>query len=203
MDKKITLAELINIAIDYHKAKITLEDLNKFGNKIIVRDYLPIMEKFKTLMEASYEMNKEDSNEILSINLEMFMFFNVLLNKYSMIDISDDNLISYETYDLLYPIFSQYILQFCEKDYNKVKDMINNTYQFSNMKEFIDLVENINYKKIEESIKENKKFYEDLEKNKELISDLKEIANFNNPFMKEQIKFIKKVAKENIKKEGE
>ena len=63
-------------------------------------------------MTLIFDMNNQDveMEEIRVVSLRKNMFFNVLLAEYAMIDVSNKDLQTYQTYDLLYPIF---LLLFC------------------------------------------------------------------------------------------
>ena len=150
--EKITLEELIYNASKIISGKIKQEDLNAFGNKLTIRTYLPILDKMRAMMTLIFDMNNQDveMEEIRVVSLRKNMFFNVLLAEYAMIDVSNKDLQTYQTYDLLYPIFAPFILQYCEKDYNEMKEMIQESLNIYAMKDLDSLLSNINYQALKQ-----------------------------------------------------
>ena len=175
--QKIHLAELVNIVIDYIRGDKTVEDMTEFGKKLSIRTYLPMMDKLKAMMVLIYNLNNSEmeQQEINVLSYERDKFFDVLLGQYAMIDVSDENLRTYQTYDLLYPVFAEYILQFCERDYKKFEDMVDRTLDIYRMKELSNLLDNIDYDELEKAINSNKSLLDELEKKKETVEKLREL----------------------------
>ena len=103
------------------------------------------------------------------------MFFNVLLAEYAMIDVSNKDLQTYQTYDLLYPIFAPFILQYCEKDYNEMKEMIQESLNIYAMKDLDSLLSNINYQALAESAKKNEELLNKMASDKEALKEIREL----------------------------
>ena len=197
---KIKLAELVNTTIDFVRGTIGLDEMSAFGEKLSVRTYMPMMEKLKSMMVLIYNMNMEptESQEVMVLKLEKDLFFEVLLGGYGMIDVNDEELKTYTNYDLLYPIFAPYILQFCETDYNHLVHMIDKSLDIYHMRELTDVLNSVDYKEIERATEENKKFLETLEKDRELVKNLKQILAVTNPATKALTDAISKQAIEDV-----
>ena len=175
--EKITLEELIYNASKIISGKIKQEDLNAFGNKLTVRTYLPILDKMRAMMTLIFDMNNQDveMEEIRVVSLRKNMFFNVLLAEYAMIDVSNKDLQTYQTYDLLYPIFAPFILQYCEKDYNEMKEMIQESLNIYAMKDLDSLLSNINYQALAKSAKKNEELLNKMASDKEALKEIREL----------------------------
>lgn len=175
--EKITLEELIYNASKIVSDKIKEEELNKLGNKLIIRTYLPILEKMRVMMTLIFDMNNQDveMEEIRVVSLKKNMFFNVLLGEYAMIDVSNKDLQTYQSYDLLYPIFAPFILQYCEKDYNEMKEMIRESLNIYAMKDLDSLLNNIDYQSLAESAKKNEELLEKMKNDKDTLKEIREL----------------------------
>ena len=178
-NKEITLSFILNEAIKYTKGEATIDDLNKIGEQMIIRTYLPILEKFSSVMLLVFTINQEvlENTEIKTINLYKHMFFDILLGKYTNVKIDDTSLCTYTAYDVLYPIFSKYILQFCEDDYKLFEQMVKDTMNFNNIQEFGELLEKVDYKRLEKANEGNVQALEELKKNQKLIKDLNKLLD--------------------------
>ena len=175
----ITLPYLVNEVSKYVRGQSTVEELNKLGDKINIITYIPILQKFSLAMMLVFNLNNEilENTEIKAISLQKHLFFDVLLNKYAMIDISEAKLCTYETYDLLYPVLAPYILQYCENDYRNFESIIKDTMNFNNIQEFGELLEKVDYKRLEKANEANVQALEELKKNQKLIKDLNKLLD--------------------------
>ena len=128
-------------------------------------------------MTLIFDMNNQDveMEEIRVVSLRKNMFFNVLLAEYAMIDVSNKDLQTYQTYDLLYPIFAPFILQYCEKDYNEMKEMIQESLNIYAMKDLDSLLSNINYQALAESAKKNEELLNKMASDKEALKEIREL----------------------------
>ena len=121
----LKLEELINIAGNFVRGKIGTDELDEFGEKMIIRSYIPMIEKVRSLMMLVYKLDSDplQTSEVRIANVYKVLFFDVLLGLYGMIDVSNDELKTYAAYDLLYPIFAPFLLQYCEHDFGEYKKM--------------------------------------------------------------------------------
>lgn len=212
---KIPLAELIVQSISFLRGDITQEKFAEFGKTISIRPYIPMQEKLKLVASIIFNLNNFESNgyhEIKVINMEKDLFFDVLLGGYTMIDVSDRKLKTYDNMDILYPLFSSFILQYCSLDYNMIKDIIKESLGIYHIEDLNKIFEGLDYKEIEKATKENERIINELQNSKDLVKDLKDIAINTNPgneilntilqkdaktAIKEPAKEVKKEIKEN------
>lgn len=177
VDIKQTLSYYVNVVTKFIRGKATVDDLNELGNQMTIREYIPMKEKFRLIAMIVFKMNNEsdDMAETAIIAKEKDLFFDVLLTAYCGINCENQDLKTYATYDLLYPVISKYVLQFCGDDYNKLVEMLDSSLNIYHMKELTELMESVDYEEIKKATKANeellKKFYEE----KEALEKLKEI----------------------------
>lgn len=175
--EKITLEELIYTATKITRNKMTPKEIDEFGKKMTVRVYVPILDKMRIVMSSIFEMNFQEveMEEIRVTMLRKYMFFNVLLGQYAMIDVSNKQLQTYEAYDLLYPIFSPYILNYCSSDYEEIKSMIQESLNIYAMKDLDALFKNVDYKSLEKAAQENEKLIKKMAEDKETLKEIREL----------------------------
>ena len=151
----LKLEELINIAGNFVRGKIGTDELDEFGEKMIIRSYIPMIEKVRSLMMLVYKLDSDplQTSEVRIANVYKVLFFDVLLGLYGMVDVSNDELKTYAAYDLLYPIFAPFLLQYCEHDFGEYKKMFEDSLNLTRMKELSELMESIDYEKLAEQNK--------------------------------------------------
>lgn len=176
--EKLTLAYLINETYKFVRKEISLEEFNNLGEQIDVLGYIPILSKMRIVMSFIYDIQHLDSevHELNILEIQKKLFFEVLLKEYASIDISDDTLVNYSSYDLLYPLFYPYIIQYCGADYNVIVKMIDDSLNLYNLQELVELLNSADYSKIEEQAQTMRKLINTLNADKGLISDIKDIV---------------------------
>ena len=199
-EKRINLAELVNASVDFIRGDISVDEMAKIGDKLTIRNYIPILDKYKIMMSLVFDMNQTgvEQGELATVNLERDLFFKVLLGEYAMVDVSDENLWTYYNYDLLYPIFMPYILQYCYMDYEKLVKMIDKSLDIYHMHELSDMLSSVDYQELEKNAEENRNLIEALEKNKDLVANLKELLKANNPMADMIVSGVQKEAIDSI-----
>ena len=181
--EQIKLAELVNIASRFVQGKTPVEELDELGNRMTIRNYIPILDKMRLIMAIIFKFNAEDveMHEIRVINMERELFFDVLLGGYALIDVNDPDLRTYQSYDLLYPLFANFILQYCKDDYSKIVKMIEDSLNIYAMQDLDSLFNNVDYKALKETAKQHEELLKSFEKNKKLVADLRKIYEAENP----------------------
>ena len=155
--EQIKLAELVNVASRFVQGKTSVEELDELGNRMTIRNYIPILDKMRLIMAIIFKFNAEnvEMHEIRVINMERELFFDVLLGGYALIDVNDPDLRTYQSYDLLYPLFANFILQYCKDDYNKIIKMIEDSLNIYAMQDLDSLFYNVDYKALKETAKQH------------------------------------------------
>lgn len=181
--EQIKLAELVNVASRFVQGKTSVEELDELGNRMTIRNYIPILDKMRLIMAIIFKFNAEEveMHEIRVINMERELFFDVLLGGYALIDVNDPDLRTYQSYDLLYPLFANFILQYCKDDYSKIVKMIEDSLNIYAMQNLDSLFNNVDYKALKETAKQHDELLKSFEKNKKLVADLRKIYELENP----------------------
>lgn len=179
----------LKVAIDICKAFVqdpsnetyitALQDLRE---KLIIRRYLPIQEKITALYRAIQEADRpyDSASALFTAGMELAMTFNGLLayTNISTIGLMDDK--TYEAYDVLHQSgLIDYILRYCNLDYQRLCGMMERTISYENVRELIATLENIDTTSINASMAEFKQFRETATPN--MIKDLADIVRFNDP----------------------
>lgn len=193
--KYIELEEVIKVCSDFINGNITQEELQKWGNTIQLRLYIPIQEKKDC---ANYIVNEcmysdEISQKIME--LEMYKFWHILL-KYTNIRVKDE-LLTTENYDLIYPVIGYWLLGFCKSDYLVVIDMIEQITNYTNVFSLVEPLEKMSTIDLKKVAKTDKDILNIL-KNPELVKNLATIAEHN---MDKEQKLIVEAMKEGVLKE--
>ncbi len=202
MPERIPLDVLIEKAKDFISGKISQEEMAVFGGEIIIRSYLPILDKMGVIMSiiGQHMYSTVETQEIKTVELYRNIFFYLILGGYAGIDCSNRELITYSNYDLLYPIYAPFVLSYCKDDYDLTMEMLKESINLYNIQNMAEGLEGINENALREATKANKELMRELGQNKELIHELKEIASFNDPMTHRVVDEVRKIALENTKK---
>ena len=199
--KKITLSELIDVANKYTSGEWDSEKLNEYGQTMTIRPYIPLIDKTARIMAIIQKYNeKYNSYEYRMLDLYRNIFFDIILSEYAFIDCNKKDLITSENYDLLYPIFANYIINFCRIDYDNFIAMLMQTINMYNSQGFIDVMRGLDIRTLEDVVNSNTEMLEILNKNKEVINKLDDIARMNDPQLAAMSDEIKKYAMDEIAK---
>lgn len=114
-------------------------------------------------------------------------------------DVSNESLKTYDAYDLLYPIFAQYILQYCEFDYNGLIKMIDKSLDIYSMKDLDRMFRSVDYQSLKKAHEDNEKLLRDLQASKELLENLRESYEITHPALKKTYDAIGEVAVKELK----
>ena len=70
--EQIKLAELVNVASRFVQGKVGVDELDELGNRMTIRNYIPILDKMRLIMAIIFKFNAEDveMHEIRIINME-------------------------------------------------------------------------------------------------------------------------------------
>ena len=196
----LKLEELINIAGNFVRGKIGTDELDEFGEKMIIRSYIPMIEKVRSLMMLVYKLDSDplQTSEVRIANVYKVLFFDVLLGLYGMVDVSNDELKTYAAYDLLYPIFAPFLLQYCEHDFGEYKKMFEDSLNLTRMKELSELMESIDYEKLAEQNKKVEEILTGLKEDKRTLQNLADIFNATDPNLKKTMDIVQKNLVEEI-----
>lgn len=198
--KLISLEEIIDVTKKYLGGELSDDEMNEYGQTLQIRGYIPLTEKITLIMNLMnvYEYSDYNSQEIRVADMYKNLFFYIILGGYGFIDCSNTRLLTYENYDLLYPVFAPYILNFCSHDFEVFKDMLRDTINMYGIYNFVKAAESIDLDAMKEATAANDRFITQLSKNKELIEKINNIAVMNDPLTAAVVEELKKINIEKI-----
>lgn len=202
-EKVLQLKDLVELADRFQEGQITLEEFSAIGATMDIRAYIPILDKLRiaTALSMKYMYFNSEINEVKVADLYKNLFFYGMLSTYAGVDCSEEELITYENYDKLFPLFYPFLISYCRDDYEILKEFVHDTLDAYTTQDFVDAMNAVSPESLEKAAEDNKKLLSELENNKDLIRDLKEIAAFNNPAAELLMNEVRELAAENAKKQ--
>ena len=158
--------------------------LEDFKSKLVIRSFLPLAQKEAVMLKTLYDINSMDTeSQHFCSALEVSMTFNGLFAYVVNIDYNIEDQLKDEIY---YDIFwasgvADYILSFCEKDYERLRDMIRMMISFENLKELLEEISKYTPESIDKLTESFKSFT--LKANSDVIRNLADIARNNDPIL--------------------
>ena len=164
-------------------SKENTDKLDELKKQLIIKAYLPMQDKVVTLYRIAMDADKSTdlAAAVFSGGLEMAFIFTGLPS-YTNIDVLTipKEMKIYESYDaLIQSGLVDYILQYCERDYNRLVKMMERTMSYEHLLELTDTMSRIQPEPIRESLEEFKKFRESA--TPEMLHDMADIVRFNDP----------------------
>lgn len=153
--EKMDAFDLLEAASDYIMDPTDKEAEQAFSDmkaKLIIRNFLPLEQKEYASLKTLYDINALDlESQHFASALEVSLTFNAL---FAYIANVDYNVIDFLKDDTFYDIFwmsglGDYILQFCEKDYERLKNMVMSMVSFENIKALLAEISDMNPDSIE------------------------------------------------------
>ena len=201
----VTLKECIETTRRFYEGNMTTEQFDAWGSKLRIRAYIPIVEKMQIMMNVLMTNQLETgvtSPEIIITELYKEVFYKIVLAGYGNIDLGEADYQTYDNYDLLYPVFNEYITGFCKDDYNTFMNMIRDSMSLYGITNVTDVVEKVDADKIKEATKSNEELLKALKDDRELVDKILDIASFNDPTTKKVVESIKNIGLQQGKKKN-
>ena len=139
--KQIDILDLFDALSDYVSDPTNKEAADKvadFKSKMVIRNFLPLAQKEAVMLKTLYDIRAVDTEAQHFVSaLEVSLTFNGLMAYVVNIDYDIQQTLKDE---IFYDVFwvsgmGDYILSFCEKDYNRVKDMVTNVYDYKDVQQ--------------------------------------------------------------------
>ena len=203
----VTLKDCIEVVDGFINGTIDAMQLEAFGAKMSIRAYIPILEKMNVLMRIimQHEISAVESTEIKMVELYKHIFFTVILQLYGQVQfdvIQDKDLMTYENYDKLFPIFYPFIIGYCKQDYDIFMGMFNDCLNWNGVVQIVDSMENVDVSKIDEATQSNKELIDSLKENQKMVEDLKDLMLITDDTTKQAVQEIKKVTVREVLEAG-
>lgn len=187
-EKQYKIQDVLTIAAEWLDDASNQEKMDAFEDmkaSLVIRDYMPIAQKELLLRKAliDIKMDEEMMPYTASILYEIALVFDGLLAYVVNIDPAIDTYFKdAQFYDLLkISGLIDYILSFCEKDYNDFCKLSEKMISFDNLSELSKNLELTSPEQIQRLTDEFKRFT--TETNPEVLKSLGNIAAVNDPLL--------------------
>lgn len=165
---------------------------NLMLQNLTIKTYLPMEQKVVALVKMIIDSDKDFDVPAVFFTaaLEMACLFDGLL-AYTNIDQEIKlETKTYENYDILYQSgFADYVLQFCEVDYNRLVRLMERTLSYENLSELIKSMKEIDVGSLKSTVADIKQSIK--EADPEMIKNMADILKLNDPSLNElKIRFI-------------
>lgn len=180
------LQEILKVCEDFVSSpedKEILESYNKMLQELTIKTYMPMQEKVIALVRMTIDSDKDrDIDEsFFTAGVELAACFDGLLSYITNLE-QEVNLEikNYENYDLIYQSgLADYILQYCEKDYQRLIKMFERTFSYMNLNELISSMESMDTGSLKALTTTIKGLKDEIDP--KIISDLADIMRYNDP----------------------
>ena len=190
-NNKLFLSDVVKECKGYLNGEITQEEIDAWGENIMVKTYLPIVNKMEILYDFYFSESSISSSIQMQIaEFETKKFWKILL-KYTNIEIDDESLCNFDNYDICFPVLNDFIVQYCFMDYDRTCKMVSDNILLSSVKIISDYLENISIDSLKDNNNKTVELLKSLSEDKKLISDLSNLMIFNDPKTKELINNLK------------
>ncbi len=181
----MTLQEVLKVCADFISAPEDTEKVaayNDMCQNLVIKSYMPIQEKVIAIVRIVLDSDKDYDMPatFFMAGVEIASLFDGLISYTNLeqnLTIDDKN---YENYDLLYQSgFADYILQFCQRDYDRLVHMIERTMSFENLNELTSSMREMNVGALEGLTNELRNCKKDLDP--EVLRNMADILRYNDP----------------------
>ena len=181
----MTLQEVLKVCADFISAPEDKEKVaayNDMCQNLVIKSYMPMQEKVITIVRIVLDSDKDYDMPatFFMAGVEIASLFDGLISYTNLeqnLTIDDKN---YENYDLLYQSgFADYILQFCQRDYDRLVHMIERTMSFENLNELTSSMREMNVGALEGLTNELRNCKKDLDP--EVLRNMADILRYNDP----------------------
>ena len=180
----MTVKEVLKVCADFISAPEDKEKVAAYDDmcqKLTVRSYLTMQEKVIALVRIVIDSDKDYDvpASFFTAGVEMACLFDGLISYTNLeqdLSIEEKN---YENYDLLYQSgFADYVLGFCQKDYNRLVCMMERTFSFENLMELTSSIKEMDVGALDNLTNELRNCKKDLDP--EILRDLADILRYND-----------------------
>lgn len=159
-----------------------IEKVEKLKKSLIIRPFVPMEQKKDVIVKTLYDINvKDESGESFIEGLEISLTFNALMAYIVNVDYDiPDFYKQTEFYDVFWGSgVADYVLRFCEQDFNRLKDMVYQAWSFSNLQVLVETVSQMDFESVQELTNSFKNFT--LETSPETIKAIADIEAGRDP----------------------
>jgi len=192
-----TLSGLIEAAKKFESGEWNEDVMAEYGQGMKVRAYLPILEKTSVIISImNNHLLDTGMAEFAIADMHKDLFFYGLLQGYGLVDCSNKTLVTFENYDLLFPLFYPFLVSYCKDDFELFKEMFKDTINLTNMRTTLDALAEIDVDKLDKNTAANASILNTFKSNKDIIEQLNNIAVMNDPTTAKVVEELKRMALE-------
>lgn len=181
----MVLQEVLKVCEDFisnSEDKNVLETYNDMLKNLVIRSYLPMQEKVIALVRMIIDSDKDIDvpATFFTAGLEIACCFDGLLSYTNIETEVNVEIKNYENYDLIYQSgLADYILQYCEKDYDRLVRMMEHTLSYENLNELVESIREVDFGKLSEVTATIKNMKSEIDP--EVIKNMADIMRLNDP----------------------
>lgn len=196
MEKNIKLSEVLVICNDIVDGKYsTEEEITEVLDQIRVVNYITLMEKYEVLLNVLYAPAYfDDGIEQRAMYLETAKLWQGLF-AYTNVDVkTESHLKTMQNYDLIMSVIGDVLISLCYNDYNRLCSMIDTCISFEHVLSVSEKLTEIDVNKLGNYTEDTQKLIDFIQTNKKDLEMLQQIAEFNDPQLKELKEEINKTS---------
>lgn len=183
----ITMQEILEICTDFLLNPEEQEVAEKFDDlraRLVIRPYLSLEQKEIVLSKTIEDIVAFDTEAFhFAVGLELSLTFNCLMAYVTNLDYDMPSFYKIpQFYDTIWVSgLGEYIVQYCEKDYEHLKDMVYQMLSFTNLKMLLSEISDISGDSINKLTQEFKSYKMNM--NPDLIKNLADITRANDSLL--------------------
>lgn len=185
-----SLKDLLVVAEKYYSGEWDDSKIDEYISTLNIKNYISIMDKVFLSSQIVNNFMYEDTEiqEFKVGQLYCNMFFVFVLQGYLNIREVEQDLLTYENYDKLYPLFFNRTINLFKEDYEQCTLILRDALNLYSIRDLAQSVFLMDQDSLERNFKANEELLYKLENNTILIDDLKEMMAFNDPQLSDAIK---------------
>ena len=179
------LQEVLKVCEEFINHPENEEEVTAYNDMLqhlTIRSYLSIQEKVVALVRMVIDSDKniDVPEAFFTAGVELACCFDGLLAYTNIEQEINIEIKNYENYDLIYQSgLADYILGFCEKDYDRLVRMMERTLSYQNLAELLESMKAMDTGVLRETTNEIKKAIK--EADPEMIKDMADLMRLNDP----------------------
>ena len=179
------LQEILDICDQFTKHpedETAVKAYNDMLQNLVIRACLPMQEKVVALVRMVMDSDKDiDVPEaFFTAGLEIACCFDGLLSYVNIEPEVNPDIKSYENYDLIYQSgLADYILEYCGKDYERLVRMMERTFSYENLTDFVQSMREMDTGSLRELVNTLRNMKDEIDP--EVIKNIADIARMNDP----------------------
>ena len=175
----IPFSEMVDMCVKYINKEITLDELRKWGDKVVFKRYLPLQDKMLILSKVVFYNSYSDDITQRIIQLQLYKFFDILLS-YTNIEVETLD-VTIDNYDICNSVLGDWLLTISGVDYYKTIELLNDYMNYTNIEQIVTTGQNLNNVSLSEYNQVQKDFMNKMENDPTMLKDMLNLLKYNDP----------------------